>query len=472
MCGLFGVVGDGSIDTQQLNSLAQSAQRRGQDASGLVVAIGNGYAVFRTSGPATKLLRRVGHHPSGVALGHSRLVTNGLYDNQPIERDGILVLHNGIIVNTEEIWQQLHQEPQKRVDTEVIPALVRAWINEHNSLDGAGDFVLEKCEGTVAALVLVPELGKMIAFSNNGSLYAGRFGDREFFASERVSLLEIGCSEIEQVFGERCLDVPQSSSPLRETNFETQLGGNLLADLGRSREEEALLKTSIPELHRCSKCILPETMPFIEFDSFGICNYCKNYVARNSPRPLEELVLALEDYRRAEGPECIIPFSGGRDSSFALHVASRVLGLRCVTYTYDWGMVTDLGRRNISRMCSQLGVENIVVAANIRQKRKNIQRNLNAWLGAPNLGLISLLTAGDKHFFKYTDQVRHQTGVSLNIWGINPLEVTHFKAGFLGVPPDFDERRVYASKARKQLDYQMRRFKAMTGSSRYFNTSL
>ena len=29
------------------------------------------------------------------------------------------------------------------------------------------------------------------------------------------------------------------------------------------------------------------------------------------------------------------------------------------TYTYDWGMVTDLGRRNISRMCADLGVENI-----------------------------------------------------------------------------------------------------------------
>jgi len=31
------------------------------------------------------------------------------------------------------------------------------------------------------------------------------------------------------------------------------------------------------ELRRCTKCILPETMPFIEFDSEGVCNYCKNY---------------------------------------------------------------------------------------------------------------------------------------------------------------------------------------------------
>ncbi len=33
-------------------------------------------------------------------------------------------------------------------------------------------------------------------------------------------------------------------------------------------------------------------------------------------------------------------------------------------------MVTDLGRRNISQMCGDMGVENIIVAANISKKEK------------------------------------------------------------------------------------------------------
>ena len=37
-------------------------------------------------------------------------------------------------------------------------------------------------------------------------------------------------------------------------------------------------------------------------------------------------------------------------------------------------MVTDLGRRNISRMCAELGVENIIVAADIEKKRENIKK--------------------------------------------------------------------------------------------------
>jgi glucosamine--fructose-6-phosphate aminotransferase (isomerizing) len=131
-----------------------------------------------------------------------------------------------------------------------------------------------------------------------------------------------------------------------------------------------------------------------------------------------------------------------------------------------------LGRRNISRMCAELGVENIIIAADISQKRKNIRMNLEAWLKAPNLGMMALLTAGDKHFFRYAEDVKCQTGVKLNLWGINPLEVTHFKTGFLGIKPDFEEERVYSHGALKQLRYHMKRFKAMLDSPGYFNTSL
>jgi hypothetical protein len=135
-------------------------------------------------------------------------------------------------------------------------------------------------------------------------------------------------------------------------------------------------------------------------------------------------------------------------------------------------MVTDLGRRNISRMCSELGVENIVIAADISKKRANIAMNLRAWLRKPNLGMISILTAGDKHFFKYINDVKTETKTDLNIWSINPLEVTHFKSGFLGVKPDFVQQQVYINSSFKQMLYQWKRFKAMCESPGYFNTSI
>ena len=88
------------------------------------------------------------------------------------------------------------------------------------------------------------------------------------------------------------------------------------------------LVDEMPDVQRCSKCVLPHTFPYISFDAQGVCNYCKNYIVRNEPKPIEELTDLLEPYRRNGKPDCIIPFSGGRDSCYTLHLAVKKLGLR------------------------------------------------------------------------------------------------------------------------------------------------
>ena len=266
------------------------------------------------------------------------------------------------------------------------------------------------------------------------------------------------------------MDIPKTNYiKLSETKLRVK---NLIPKFKNIKSEEKMLEYHKPDFKRCSKCILPETMPYILFDTNGICNYCLNYTNRNNPRPKSELFDLVKPYRRKDGPDCIIPFSGGRDSSYGLHLIVKELKMKPITYTYDWGMVTDLGRRNISRMCSELKVENIIVAADISKKRRNIAMNLKAWLRSPHLGMVSILTAGDKHFFRYVETVKRQTGINLNLWGVNPLEVTHFKAGFLGVKPDFEEKSVYMQGISKQLKYQWLRLKAMARSPRYFNSSI
>ena len=67
------------------------------------------------------------------------------------------------------------------------------------------------------------------------------------------------------------------------------------------------------------------------------------------------------------------PFSGGQDSCYALHLIIKELDMVPITYTYDWGMVTDLGQRNISRMCSELGWK-ILSLPTTSLKRANIVR--------------------------------------------------------------------------------------------------
>jgi hypothetical protein len=105
-----------------------------------------------------------------------------------------------------------------------------------------------------------------------------------------------------------------------------------------------------------------------------------------------------------------------------------------IAFTYDWGVVTDLARRNQARMCGELGVEHIIVSADITKKRQNIRANIEAWLKRPELGTIPLLMAGDKQMLYYARQIMKQTNIDLLIYCIgNGLEHSPFKIGFSGV---------------------------------------
>ncbi|MDP3960834.1 MAG: glucosamine 6-phosphate synthetase [Pseudorhodobacter sp.] len=470
MCGIFGIVSNLPGTVGDLASLAHHAEQRGRDSSGLVVARSGGYDVQRADFEIRKLLRKVQIGETRMVIGHSRLITNGLADNQPVVRDGIIVIHNGIIVNYEDIWPTLNKTRELQVDSEVIAAIAADHLDAGGAVEDIGARVLEACKGTVSCALAVPRLGKLLLFSNNGSLYRGQKNGAVNFASESYALAQIGCSNIQQIYDTVTLDIPASETITVEDRKSRVK--DLIPELVFNSAEEKLLVYPQPELRRCTRCILSETMPFIRFDEDGVCNYCHNYKQRNKPKPKEDLFRLVEPYRREHGPDCIVPFSGGRDSCYGLHLIVNELKMKPITYTYDWGMVTDLGRRNISRMCAELGVENIIVAADIAKKRDNIAMNLKAWLKSPHLGMVSILTAGDKHFFRHVETIKRQTGIHLNLWGINPLEVTHFKAGFLGIPPDFEEDRVYISSAGKQLRYQRLRFQAMLQSVGYFNSSL
>ena len=478
MCGLIGIISKEKISKKDLWSISKDAERRGLDSSGILFNSNKNIYLKRSNKPLTKLINISNFNETNFIIGHSRLITNSLAENQPVKRKSIYVIHNGIVVNHEKIWSKINLIPSLKIDTEVIAGIVEETLIDSKKSSKKINYktIFEKIKtyskGTIACAIMLPKLGKLLLFSNNGSLHIGSKNNQIIFSSEKYILKKLSCKRINQIREEgKLIDIPKiTKEPILIENNAKRL--NLIPNLGSSKSLEKLLHYEKNRLKRCSKCVLPETMPFISFDKNNVCNYCKNYKIRNNPKPKKELTKLLRYYLNKKGENCIVPFSGGRDSCYALHLIIKELGLKPITYTYDWGMVTDLGRRNISRMSSILGVENIVVAANIEAKRKNIKMNLEAWLKSPHLGMISLLTAGDKHFFQHVESVKKQTDIQLNIWGINPLEVTHFKSGFLGIKPDFEEKRVYSHGLSKQIIYQKLRLKEMIKNPSYLNSSL
>ncbi len=470
MCGIF-FINKFNNQCNQLESLAKSTQRRGSDASGLVYGSKDFASTIKSNKPLACLINDVKFNDADFIMGHSRLITNDPNTNQPVVYDKIALVHNGIITNYQEILDEYKFDVNSSLDSELIACCILHFKKDGLCLNQAVQKTMSTLKGVLNVILLSLEDQRMCFFSNNGSLYIGKSQTQFCVTSEKHTLQKLGYQAISKI--KNCLTFPI------EVNVDaftcTKLPGLQkvsVPSLGSSLNEEALLIYPDYKLTRCTKCILPETMPFIKFDDKGVCNYCKNYKPRNTPKPFEQLLEVLEPYAGSNGIECLVPFSGGRDSTAALHIIKKELKLKPIAYTYDWGMVTDLGRRNISRVCSQLEVENIIVAANIRRKRENIRKNLIALLSKPDLGMMSLLTAGDKHFFRYIHDIKAETGIKVDLWGVNPLEVTHFKSGFLGIPPDFHEAKVYSNGFSKQINYQLKRFGKMMKNPRYINTSI
>ena len=191
----------------------------------------------------------------------------------------------------------------------------------------------------------------------------------------------------------------------------------------------------IQKLRRCTKCVLPETMPFIEFDHAGVCNYCRSYKKREYAG--EEAVRQMaETLRKPAGQyDSLVSFSGGRDSCYGLHYFVKELGLTPLAYCYDWGMGTDIAARNQKRLCNKLNIKLVTVRADIEKKRTNIRKNVTAWLKRPALGIIPLFMAGDKHYFYHAYRICKENKLNTILMASNPFEETHFKSGFCGVKP-------------------------------------
>ena len=74
-------------------------------------------------------------------------------------------------------------------------------------------------------------------------------------------------------------------------------------------------------LKRCSRCLLPETHETILIDGDGVCNVCRAQEVKdeiNWPDQLQKLDALVEEYRGRYRYDCLVPFSGGKDSIFPL----------------------------------------------------------------------------------------------------------------------------------------------------------
>jgi asparagine synthetase B (glutamine-hydrolysing) len=519
MCGIFGVIcaSDLMLDRDLVRALSLSllrfSQTRGREAAGIAVHDGEHIEVLKQAGSVADFLanpklpalldaafatydrrRQAGHGGALAIVGHSRLATNGpqsnVDNNQPVITRGAVALHNGIVVNDRAL-QARHPRLTRRgeLDSEILAGLLRAHLDDQKDLPAATRATFAEIEGSASIAMLFDDLPALLLATNTGSLFllGSDGGPLLAFASERFIL--------QRLLADRRLGRPLASCRLEQIRS----GQALVVHLGDLRRHPFALgppSTHEPgprhdvapnnraiaivdqsagptRLKRCTKCILPETYPYVDFDERGVCRYCREW-KKITPKGEQALLEAVAPYRSPDGsPDVIVAFSGGRDSSYGLHYVKRHLGMNPVAFTYDWGMVTDLARRNQARVCGKLGVEHIVRSADIVRKRRFVRKNVQAWLRRPEIGMVTLLMAGDKEFYAHARRLRQETGIKLVIFCAgNMIEDAPYKTGLMGVLQDDHGNTLTRMSLRNKLGMLWYFGKNYALNPAYFNESL
>ena len=499
MCGIIGLfLGQASdLGSKQqydlIESLFLESEIRGQESSGIAIKDfeKQHITVFRKSCKAHQFIKldevvkmvrtAIRKKSNGFSLlGHTRIATNGSLasDNQPIIKEGAVGVHNGIICNVESLWKQHTDLNRKQeIDTELLLALLKRRLDENNgrNIEKLCRQTFSEIEGTASFGMMFDNYNVVLFGTNCGSLYyvkgngwmaiaseshilhhalqhshiglldqvkklqPGNFG----LWSESKSSLQIFSeeSEIQQQIDteSRIFDIDDVSKDIPVPEFHNKISDQELKSLLWYEAKK------LRDIKRCTHCILPATHPYIEFDDQGVCNFCRQYDLRkhrpaSNAEEMQRIAASIKSTYSNQGDNCIMMLSGGRDSCYALHLLVKNYGLKPICFSYDWGMLTDLGRRNQVRMCAKLGLEHIIVSADIGMKRRNIRQNLEAFINKPHLGIIGLLMAGDKAVHYFAAKLAKEKNLPL-FGGVCPLEWTYFKEGFAEVRPSFQISR-------------------------------
>ena len=125
------------------------------------------------------------------------------------------------------------------------------------------------------------------------------------------------------------------------------------------------------DIERCVRCILPTSLPSVDLDEAGVCAHCRAYdqlaaeLQRTKEEREEQFGRIIRKAKEAKRPyDCVVPLSGGKDSTYVLYLCSQVYGMSCLCATLDNGYLTEGARVNIENALRVTGADHMVYHVN------------------------------------------------------------------------------------------------------------
>ncbi|MGN0093827.1 MAG: glutamine--fructose-6-phosphate transaminase (isomerizing) [Methanobrevibacter sp.] len=212
MCGIVGCVLRDKKAAPILLDCISKLEYRGYDSVGIATEDNKIY-VKKDKGKIIDVNTNLdlGDMEGQCGIAHVRWATHGdpnrVNAHPHTDEDGtIAVVHNGIIENYAELKEELIKEGhtfKSDTDTEVIPHLLRKFMDEGSNLEDAMVKTIDKMVGAYAiAAISIDEPNKVVATRKDSPLIVG-VGENEFFvASDSPAILKYTNNIIYPVEGE------------------------------------------------------------------------------------------------------------------------------------------------------------------------------------------------------------------------------------------------------------------------------
>lgn len=175
-------------------------------------------------------------------------------------------------------------------------------------------------------------------------------------------------------------------------------------------------------LIKCQRCGLPETYETIEFDEFGVCNICLNQEFKQQEidwgARFAQLETLVERHRGKYSYDCVVPFSGGKDSTYTLWFIVKKLKLKPLVVQFNHGFMRPNLLKNNENTFKKLGVDVLSFTPK--------------WSVVKLLMKESFLRKGDfcwhchTGIFSYPMHVAINYGIPLVFWGEPSAEYTAY----------------------------------------------
>ena len=201
MCGIVGAVAERNVVPILMEGLRR-LEYRGYDSAGIAVLNGSEHLTrLRTVGKVRALDEALEQTPTHgkIGIAHTRWATHGVPSERNahphISRDGLAIVHNGIIENHEELRADLERRGYQfssETDTEVIAHRIHYHLQTVQDLYKAVRATVAELEGAYALVVVSEHDPDRLILAREGCpVVVGLGVDENFVASDVAALLPV-----------------------------------------------------------------------------------------------------------------------------------------------------------------------------------------------------------------------------------------------------------------------------------------